>query len=577
MASTCCTISSSPLLFDENLFTGLTSPTTSNTDWDVLNLQPDSGIPAAGELDLIALADNPSLDVIFTQPVSWLSTGSPGIQPFLVYDETFTSIQSGVTGVSPSVPEPSTLLLLGGALAAVLAFRQWIRTSHTLVAAGTCLLVSQCANAEIRVTARTLINSTRVNLTEYDYTYLVTVQNLGAAATHLTAVVTSFAPATKVQAGNLTFPDIPAGATVNSRNTYTVRQDRTAPIDHSLVRLAFSAISTPVADAGPDQFITALNAPYSQNVARPTLCCAVNAGRSYDPFGLPLTYHWTLISRPAGSNISPPNSGFVPDLPGDYAFQLIVNNGYLDSAPSTIRLSTIAVAPKADAGLDQTIHAGQTVQLDGTGSVNEMGRPISYNWSLVSAPAGSNAVLSDPTSPRPTLFASVAGKYKAQLQVSDGPLTSAPSIVTLTTGNTPPHADAGPHLHIAPESLGFLSADCSTDANGDFLTYRWAILSGSGSLALPPVANPEFFIGEDAFYHIQLFVHDGYSESISTQLVTSQNIFPLGPCSVSFVALLGFSWFEWPCCKDQAQSIDQYPNPINSDSLVAIGPPFISS
>src|SRR3989442_829197 len=109
---------------------------------------------------------------------------------------------------------------------------------------------------------------------------------------------------------------------------------------------------------------------------------------------------------------------------------------------------------------------------------------------------------------------------KLQLQVSDDVLTSAPSFVVLTTGNTPPRADAGPDLHIATSSSGFLSANRSSGVNGDFLTYRWAILSGSQD-ALPPVPNPDLFVpGEGAKYHVRLFVHDGYSESISTQVVT---------------------------------------------------------
>ena len=62
---------------------------------------------------------------------------------------------------------------------------------------------------------------------------------------------------------------------------------------------------------------------------------------SYDPTGAAITdYDWTLISKPAGSQVSMPagssanRSRFSPDLAGDYIGQLIVTNEFgIESAP----------------------------------------------------------------------------------------------------------------------------------------------------------------------------------------------------------------------------------------------------
>ena len=62
----------------------------------------------------------------------------------------------------------------------------------------------------------------------------------------------------------------------------------------------------------------------------------------------------------------------------------------------------------------------QTIQLDGSGSSDADGDPLTYNWSITSAPDGSTASLSDTATMNPTFTPDVAGVYTIQLVVNDG-------------------------------------------------------------------------------------------------------------------------------------------------------------
>ncbi|HWR57514.1 MAG TPA: hypothetical protein VN328_01385, partial [Thermodesulfovibrionales bacterium] len=59
-----------------------------------------------------------------------------------------------------------------------------------------------------------------------------------------------------------------------------------------------------------------------------------------------LTYNWQLTSVPVGSlsviaNPFAAITSFVPDLPGAYVAQLIVNDGFIDSDPSQVQIQVI--------------------------------------------------------------------------------------------------------------------------------------------------------------------------------------------------------------------------------------------
>ena len=102
----------------------------------------------------------------------------------------------------------------------------------------------------------------------------------------------------------------------------------------------------------------------------------------------------------------------------------------------------------ANAGPDQTVVVGQTVQLDGSGSSDADGDLLTFRWALTTRPAGSQATLANATV-NPTFVADVLGTYVAQLIVNDGTFDSLPETVTLGRG-IPPGGQCGP----GSDSLG---------------------------------------------------------------------------------------------------------------------------
>ena len=195
--------------------------------------------------------------------------------------------------------------------------------------------------------------------------------------------------------------------------------------------------SSPVADAGSD-----LTAQVGQVVT-------LDGSKSSDVNGDPLTFSWSLLSRPAGSaaalsDASAVQPKFNLDLPGTYVAQLIVNDGVVNSAADTVRISTTNSQPVANAGPDQTIVSGANVQLNGASSSDADRNPLLSRWAIIARPAGSNATLSSPTAVNPTFVADLPGNYVVQLIVNDGTVDSAPDAVVISTINSKPVANAGP-------------------------------------------------------------------------------------------------------------------------------------
>ena len=139
------------------------------------------------------------------------------------------------------------------------------------------------------------------------------------------------------------------------------------------------------------------------------------SGSGTDPQSLPLSYSWSLITLPNGSgaalvNPSSQNPTFIADMPGQYVAQLIVNDGFLNSTPSTVSITTTNTPRIAVAGNPQNVAVGATVTLDGSGSYSLNHHTLTYAWSFTALPNGSHATLQSANTVSPSFaLADIAG------------------------------------------------------------------------------------------------------------------------------------------------------------------------
>lgn len=295
--------------------------------------------------------------------------------------------------------------------------------------------------------------------------------------------------------------------------------------------------SPPVANAGPDQTV------FLNSIVH------LNGSASSDVDGDTLTYQWSLTSTPVGSaaQLSDPSAvtpTFTADVKGIFVAQLIVNDGHVDSTPSTVTISTVNSPPVANAGPNQTVQAGRTVNLDGSKSSDVDGDPLTFRWSILSLPDGSSATLSDPASVKPSFFGDKIGTYVVQLIVNDGTIDSTPATVTITTENTPPVANAGPNQSVFVGNTVTLDGSGSNDVDGDSVTYRWSLLSvpanSNAALSDPTLVNPTFVADVKGTYVAQLIVNDSFVDSApATVTISTLNSPPVANAGPAQTVLAG--------------------------------------
>ncbi|HEY6908405.1 MAG TPA: PKD domain-containing protein [Myxococcales bacterium] len=299
-------------------------------------------------------------------------------------------------------------------------------------------------------------------------------------------------------------------------------------------------VPPPVANAGPDQ-----------RVASGALV-TLDGTASTDPAGLPLTFSWSQVSGPAVtlSNPAAAQPTFTaPTIPpgqpaASLTFTLVVSDANASSAPSSVTITvdpqpTPPQAPIANAGPNQTVASGALVTLDGSGSSDPAGLPLSFAWSQVSGPAvtllGANTV--NPSFTAPTIPAGQpAAALVFALVVTDANLSSAPSTVTITVNPLPPLpvANAGPNQTVASGALVTLDGSASTSALP--LTFAWSQTGGPlVTLTGAATANPTFtapivpFNSPPATLVFTLVVSDANGTSAPSSVTITVNPAPPPP------------------------------------------------
>ena len=172
----------------------------------------------------------------------------------------------------------------------------------------------------------------------------------------------------------------------------------------------------PVANAGVDQSVVTGN------------LVTLNGTASTDANTLDvISYTWAFTSVPFGSTATLADSQtvsptFLPNIDGAYVITLQVNDGSVDSVVDSVTViaSQNNTVPVADAGGDRSVSTGSVVNLNGSGSTDADGDPLTYSWTLVDKPLGSVTELVDSQLKNASFIPDLGGDYIVSLRVFDG-------------------------------------------------------------------------------------------------------------------------------------------------------------
>jgi len=170
-----------------------------------------------------------------------------------------------------------------------------------------------------------------------------------------------------------------------------------------------------------------------------------------------------------------------------------------DGNGSTDWQTTIAIQPPppnsqpiAEGGADQSVTQLSQVLLNGSGSSDSDGDPLSYTWGFVSCPNNSCPSLTGADSATPSFSAEQLGSYELQLIVNDGQASSYPDYLTVNVGAPAPGT---PNLLTEQWQYGSYGASIgqagliSADLDGDGIPEIIASASAQG-------------FGSNAFWYI---------------------------------------------------------------------------
>ena len=276
----------------------------------------------------------------------------------------------------------------------------------------------------------------------------------------------------------------------------------------------------------------------------------LNGGDSFDPDDDPLTFTWVQLAGPPvalaeADTVTPtftaPLLSGGPGKSDTLTFQLTVSDGVLSSTDEvSVVIEKVNHPPAADAGSPQTVHSGNLVSLNGAGSGDPDGDPITYSWVQLSGPAAplANADSSTPSFAAPLLAGGADLLF--QLEVSDG-LLSATATVVVSVSNDRPRCDlaqASPSLLWPPnhrlvpvnivgvsdpdnDTLALTVTDVTqdepTNGQGDGNIAPDAVIQGNAVLIRAERSGS----GDGRVYRINFTAYDGFRGACSGAVTVS--------------------------------------------------------
>jgi hypothetical protein len=253
-----------------------------------------------------------------------------------------------------------------------------------------------------------------------------------------------------------------------------------------------------------------------------------------------LTYDWNLTSQPIGSTMTDADlfpsdddatPSFAPTHAGNYTFTLGVadTDGHRSITEDSVRITVVLVntAPTSDAGMDRTVHIGDNVTLDGSGSSDpeDPFELLTFAWEA-SPTNPASVVLSDNRSATPWFVVpSITGVYSFNLTVRDslGAISDPDRIevAVVLPPNQRPIANAGADIEAVANSTVTLNGSLSSDPDGMIANWSWECTTHP---LLPlmgdDTAYPHFVPTRTGIYYFMLRVRDDRMEWSDPDTVT---------------------------------------------------------
>ena len=190
-------------------------------------------------------------------------------------------------------------------------------------------------------------------------------------------------------------------------------------------------------------------------------------------------------------------------------------------------------SPVADAGVNQSITSTNLVTLNGSGSYDPDGDPMTYHWAFDAIPTGSALVgaeapflVNDQRDAATSFTADIEGTYVVSLIVSDAlGASSEPDRMTVTLQSASrPVANAGTDQTTSVGAVITLDGSGSTDPSERELSYAWSFAqkpthSTAAELLGSDTVAPQFTPDASGLYLISLVVSNGLEDSSADTVV----------------------------------------------------------
>ena len=225
------------------------------------------------------------------------------------------------------------------------------------------------------------------------------------------------------------------------------------------------------------------------------------------------SYVWTVTTKPAGSaaalqNATSATATFAPDVAGAYQFTLQVGaNGTTASTVLPVTVTAAVPVVNVNASVNfagpvstrptQGVSVGSVVALDGAGSTDANGGPVTLAFSLLSAPAGSTAALVA-TGTTARLTPDAVGTYQVRVRATSSSGLYADAVHTFDAAKLAPTLAVSTSVStvVANSSLNAAVGNIvSLDGGGYMLPNQegsWAVVGkpSASSLAQPTNVSP---------------------------------------------------------------------------------------